>query len=138
MPKQFLLEITTPERLFLTEMVELVILPTGDGENGVMAGHEKMVTSLVSGIIRIQNGDTWRSAACGGGYAMVYGERVVILVQSIEWPEEVDEARAEAAEQRAESRMLTVESDRDKTLTRMALERARTRLKLLHDKRKKN
>ncbi len=137
MAKQFLLEITTPERLFMLEMVDMVILPAGDGENGIMAGHEKMVASVLSGIIRIQTNGEWRAAVCGEGYAMVYGDQVIVLVQSIEWPEEIDRDRAEAALARAETRIQNEETDRDRALTRMAKSRALARLKLLDDTEKK-
>lgn len=137
MPKQFLLEITTPDRLFMMEMVDMVILPAGDGELGIMAGHEKMVLALVSGILRVLSGAQWREAACAEGYAMVYGDRVIVLAQSIEWAEEIDRARAEAALRRAELRLLSNESERDKALTLMAINRARARLRLLAKHNKK-
>lgn len=136
MPKQFLLEITTPDRLFMMEMVDMVILPAGDGELGVMAGHQKMVIALVSGIIRVLGGAEWHEAAGAEGYAMVYGDHVIVLLQSVEWAEEIDEARAEAALHRAEMRLLTDESDRDKALTRSAISRARARLRLLRKHRR--
>jgi len=137
MPKQFLLEITTPDRLFVMEMVDMVVLPAGDGEQGILAGHEKMVLALVSGVIRVQNGASWREASCAEGYAMVYDDQVIVLVQSVEWAEEIDETRAEAALRRAEHRALIDETERDRVLTRMALGRARARLRVVRRSREK-
>ncbi len=131
----FMLEIMTPERVFLSEEAEMVVLPAQDGEQGVMAGHEKMVIALISGILRVQTNGTWREAVCSEGYAMVYGDQVVVLVQSVEWPEEIDEARAEAAMRRAEARLATQQEPRDRVLTQMALQRAKARLKIVSRKR---
>ncbi len=135
MANTFLLEITTPERIFLSEQADMVVLPAQDGEQGIMAGHEKMVIALISGILRVQTNGTWREAVCSEGYAMVYGDQVVVLVQSVEWPEEIDVARAEAAMHRAEARLATQQEPRDRLLTQMALQRARARLKIVSRKR---
>lgn len=136
MSKEFLLSISTPERAFYEEPVEMVVLPAFDGEVGVMAGHEKMVDVLVSGIIRIRKDDKWRMAATSEGFAMLYGDRAVVLVQSIEWADEIDEDRAKVALEQAEERLKVPKlPHKDWTLAHSARDRALARLKLLRKKR---
>ena len=85
---EFELEITTPERQFLKEPVQMVILPGENGELGVMAGHAPLVLVLKSGTVRIKQNDEWRECVTADGYAMVDRKRVLLLCQMAEWPEE--------------------------------------------------
>ena len=91
---EFELEITTPERQFLKEPVQMVILPGENGELGVMAGHAPLVLVLKSGTVRIKQNDEWRECVTADGYAMVDRKRVLLLCQMAEWPEEIDERLA--------------------------------------------
>ncbi len=132
MAAEFQLEISTPERLFFRENADMVVLPSFDGEIGIMAGHEKMVSVLISGIIRIRQDGKWRSAASSEGYAMVYGDRVIVLAQSMEWPDEIDENRVHSALERSAHRLENPDiSNRDKMLSLAAQGRAKARLSLL-------
>ncbi len=132
MSAQFLLEVLTPERAFFKDMVNAVVLPAFDGELGILAGHEKIVSALVSGILRVSKDGQWRMAATSDGYAMVYGDRVVVLLQSMEWPEEIDAGRARQALTQAEQRLADRQlRHRERILAEAELHRARARLKLL-------
>ena len=64
---EFELEITTPERQFLKEPVQMVILPGENGELGVMAGHAPLVLVLKSGTVRIKQNDEWRECVTADG-----------------------------------------------------------------------
>ena len=97
---EFELEITTPERQFLKEPVQMVILPGENGELGVMAGHAPLVLVLKSGTVRIKQNDEWRECVTADGYAMVDRKRVLLLCQMAEWPEEIDERLAREEEAR--------------------------------------
>lgn len=135
---RYLLEIITPEKAFFQEEVDVAILPSFDGEFGIMAGHEKMVDALVSGIIRIRTGEQWRYAASSEGYAMVYGDRVTVMLQSVEWPEEIDESRARKALARAEERLSGDGlSLKDRVLSTAAKHRALARIKLVEEVRER-
>lgn len=131
MSNRFLLEISTPERSFFKDEVDMVVLPALDGESGIMAGHEKMVAALVSGILRIHKDGEILQAAASDGYAMIYGDRVVVLLQSVEWPHELDVSRAHEALDRANARLEKDLTPRERTIAKAELRRAQARLHLL-------
>ena len=80
---QFELEITTPEKRFFDEPVEMVVLPATDGELGVLADHAPMVLVLKSGSVRIKKDGQWSECVIADGYAMVSRKRVLLLCR---WP----------------------------------------------------
>jgi F-type H+-transporting ATPase subunit epsilon len=71
----------------------------------VLPGHAPFLTTLGSGEVCYRTGRDERCLAVSGGFAEVTGERVIILAESAELPEEIDRARAEQARQRAEQRL---------------------------------
>ena len=109
---EFELEITTPERQFLKEPVQMVILPGENGELGVMAGHAPLVLVLKSGTVRIKQNDEWRECVTADGYAMVDRKRVLLLCQMAEWPEEIDERLAREEEAREKEKLRQAQSQR--------------------------
>ena len=109
---EFELEITTPERQFLKEPVQMVILPGENGELGVMAGHAPLVLVLKSGTVRIKQNDEWRECVTADGYAMVDRKRVLLLCQMAEWPEEIDERLAREEEAREKEKLRQAQSPR--------------------------
>jgi F-type H+-transporting ATPase subunit epsilon len=72
------LDVATPERLLLSESVEMVIAPGREGEFGVLPGHCPFLTSLRAGSIRYQTG-----GRTSGGFAHVANNRVIILADSV-------------------------------------------------------
>lgn len=125
----FRLEILTPYRQFFAGEAQSLIFPAMDGQMGVEPGHEPAVTAVEPGVLRYQTGGEWYTAAVGSGFAEIMPESVVLLVSSAERPEEIDQARAEAARERAEERLKTQQSVRDYYRSRAALARALARLK---------
>ena len=105
MAKTFSLEILTPERQFYQDEVEAVTVILPDGELTVLADHASMVASLSMGTIRVKKDGVWRLAASGYGFMEVMLDQVSIFVAACEWPEEIDEHRAEEALHRAEERL---------------------------------
>lgn len=105
MAEQFHFEITTPEGKQFSDDVAHVSLPTVDGEITVLAHHEPLVSLLVPGELRIaQNGET-TVYAIAGGFLEVRDNTATVLADSAVRAEEIDEARAEAARQKAEELM---------------------------------
>lgn len=101
MPLQ--VEIVTPERLLLAQEADMVLLPGAAGQMGVMAGHVPLLTTLTAGeIVLFRNNAEEEILAVGGGLAEVRPDHVTILADVAERAEEIDEARAEQARQRAE------------------------------------
>lgn len=125
---QFELEITTPEKRFFDEPVEMVVLPATDGELGVLVDHAPMVLVLKSGSVRIKKDGQWSECVIADGYAMVSRKRVLLLCQVAEWPEEIDEKAVSEEEEREKEKLRQAQSKREFVLTRANLAHAMARL----------
>jgi F-type H+-transporting ATPase subunit epsilon len=99
------LELATPTRLLVSTEVEEVVAPGTEGYFGVLPGHAPFLTTLGAGELTYRQGREEHRLAVIGGFAEVSGDRVIILAEDAERPEEIDRARAERARQRAEQRL---------------------------------
>ena len=113
LPESIELVIVTPERQLLRQTVVEVTLPGGDGCLGVLPGHAPLITELGIGELtyRAKNASEAELLAIISGFAEVLGDRVTVLAEIAERPEEIDMARAEEAKKRAEQRLATASSD---------------------------
>lgn len=100
-----LLEIVTPERLVYSEQVNSLIARGVEGELGILPGHIPLVTPLQIAPITIKNGKQEKLVAVGGGFIEIRKDKVVVLAESAEFPEDIDVDRARAAKERAERRL---------------------------------
>jgi F-type H+-transporting ATPase subunit epsilon len=125
----FKLSIVTPEHSFFEAPVEMLVLQAVDGEIGILSGHEPMVISLREGILRILQNGIWRSAAASSGFATVIKDEVLVMLQTAEWPEEIDIKRAERDRYIAEERLRQKRSMQEYYLARSMLARAMVRLR---------
>ena len=117
MSERLLLELVTPERQILSIEVDEVRLPGVLGELGVLPGHTPLLTSLGTGQLAFSQGGEQRRLAVQGGFAEVLPDRVTVLAQIAESPEEIDltVARTQLAE--AETALPTAEADQIEALT---------------------
>jgi F-type H+-transporting ATPase subunit epsilon len=127
---EFHLEIYTPERLFYDDEVQMVIVECSDGEVGILKGHIPMVAAINIGELRILTGGKWKIAAINEGFMEVRPDATVIIVRSVEWPEEIDAHRAEEAKVRAEERLRQRRSMSEYHQSKAALARAMARLRV--------
>ncbi len=125
----FSLEILTPDRQFFSGEVESLVLPIIDGEFGVQAGHEPVVTIVEPGTLRYLIDGTWHLAAVTSGIAEIMPDYTVLLVSAAERPEEIDRKRAEAAKKRAEERLQMQANLQQQLSAKAAMARALARLK---------
>lgn len=125
----FSLEILTPQRQFFVGHVESLVLPILDGEYGVEAGHEPVVTVVAPGTLRYRVEGKWHEAAVTSGIAEIMQEYTVLLLSAAERPDEIDLDRAEAAKRRAEERLRQQISNQEYVSSKAALSRAMARLK---------
>ncbi len=122
------LQILTPLKKILDEEVESVILRTTEGEMAVLYDHEPLVALLDYNTIKYtQDGDS-KVATTMGGFAEITGDRVVVLTDASEFPEEIDPERARQAKERAEKRLS--DKNMDRIRAEVALKKAITRLNL--------
>ena len=100
----FELKVIAIDKTFFTGKCQQVIVSATDGSIGIMAHHENTVMALVEGPMRIQLEDgTWLEAVTGIGHAQIAYNRVTILVDFAEKPEEIDERRAKEAMRQKQS-----------------------------------
>ena len=99
------LEIVTPEAKVYSEDVEMVTLTGSEGEMGILPQHMPLMTELVSGELVARKDGKNVFLAVGEGFVQVTGDRVAILTDMAIKAENIDEAKAEEAKQRAEARL---------------------------------
>ncbi len=96
------LEIVTPEARVYLETVDTVVIPTVEGEVGILPGHIPLVTRVGAGELRATKGGVTQLLVVGGGFAQVTGEKVSILADSAISEEKIDENAVTDAIKRAE------------------------------------
>src|SRR4029434_1618216 len=95
----------TRTRLVATESVDEIVIPGSQGYFGVLPGHAPLLTTLGIGELMYRVGRDERYLAVSGGFAEVRNDKVIVLADTAERPEEIDRARAERARERAERRL---------------------------------
>ena len=131
-------EVVTAERTVLQDDVDMVVAPGIEGQIGILPHHAPLVTSLTYGELIIhREGSEDEFIAIGGGIMEVGPKHVTILADSAERASEIDEARAEAARQRAQE-LVTQKRREDEDFVRAeaALRRSMLRLKVAKRKRR--
>ncbi|MHC4479429.1 MAG: F0F1 ATP synthase subunit epsilon [Planctomycetota bacterium] len=128
------LNIITPERtLIQTDNAAHVLLPAENGELGVLPGHIHMVCTLQVGRIRVDLPEESIDLATSGGFAEVMADNVVVLAETAERTEEIDQERARAARDRAQERLARRDEAVDNVRARAALLRALNRLHMAEE-----
>ena len=126
------LDVVTAERVVYSDEVDVVVAPGVEGELAILPRHAPLLTLLQPGELRIRKDDVESSMVVSGGFLEVERNRVIVLADTAERAEEIDVARALAAQRRAEAllaerRTDTQEADLERALS--ALRRSQVRLK---------
>ena len=124
------LEIVTPETKTFSEDVDMVTLTGTEGEMGILPMHMPLMTQLVAGEIVARKGTETIFLAVGDGFVQVTGERVAILTDMAILAQNIDEAAAEQARQRAEARLAEKLGDEETATVQASLLHALTQLKV--------
>jgi F-type H+-transporting ATPase subunit epsilon len=140
MTTDFLLEVVTPVRQVVAERVDSVRAPGSLGEFGVLPSHERLITSLDTGMLRYRTVGTgeWTELAVSAGLVEVLPDRVIVLAQIAETAQDIDIVRAEAALQRARDRLKNPEDATDVDRALEALKRSTMRLEAARGNTKQN
>ncbi|WP_010246340.1 ATP synthase F1 subunit epsilon [Acetivibrio cellulolyticus] len=128
MSETFYIEILTPDRKFFWGDVETVIVKTPSGEMGILKDHMPIVVVIDIGPIKIKKDGEWIDAVLSQGFMEVKQNKAIILVDTAEWPDEIDINRANAAKERAEERILRKASQTEYIQSKAALAKAMARL----------
>lgn len=136
MAKKFDVEIVTVQGLFWRGEADMVIMQTVEGEMAVMHGHIPAVAALKPSPLRIRDEEgKIKVVFIGGGFMEMDGKKATFLLRSAEWPQSIDITRAEEAKRRAEERLAKADGSTDQERAEAALQRAITRLKIAQSNR---
>jgi F-type H+-transporting ATPase subunit epsilon len=128
MPDTFQLEIVTPEKMVVRDSAEEMQIPGKNGYLGILPGHAPLITELAVGEITYSNKGEKHTLAVAWGFAEVLPEKVTILAETCEHPDEIDNKRAQDAKQRADERLKSGSAEVDYPRAQAALQRAETRI----------
>ena len=131
----FGLKIIASDKVFYEGRCRKLIIPAPDGEKGILANHENMVIAIVVGTAKVQlaGEDEWKDLAVGSGFAEIVNNRVTLLVDTAERPEDIDVRRAKEQQERAEEQMRQKQSIQEYYHTQASLARAMNRLRVAQD-----
>lgn len=131
----FGLKIIASDKVFYEGRCRNLIIPAPDGEVGLLPHHENMVIAIEVGIARMEvEAAKWNEIAVGTGFAEIVNNRVTLLVDTAEKPEDIDVRRAQEQKERAEEQMRQKRSIQQYYHTQASLARAMNRLRLAQDK----
>jgi F-type H+-transporting ATPase subunit epsilon len=129
--KSFQVYILAADRAFYEGSCESIIVPTLQGQYGILPNHSNMISAVVPGIIKYKlPGQPEKFAAVSAGLVKAENNEVLVLAESIESPEEIDENRARRAADKAKEEMLQKRSVREYRSAQAHLARAINRLKV--------
>ncbi len=125
------LEIVTPERMVLDTEVDSVQIPGLEGELGILPGHSPLFSQLKpAGLLSYNQKGATSQLVISGGFVQVMPDRVKLLAEAAERPEEIDLQRALKAKERAERQLAQSDSITEIRSAEEALERATTRIQI--------
>ena len=124
----FEVRIITPTRVFYEGTAEMIEFNTVEGEIGVYKNHIPLTTVIAPGIVVITEGDEKKKAAVHAGFAEILTDKVTILAEVAEWPDEIDVDRAMAARDRAEKRLAEKDAGLDVMRAELALRKSLVRI----------
>ncbi len=131
MAEKVAFELVSPERLLLSQEVEMVVVPGAEGDFGVLAGHSALVSAIRPGVIAVfENGAVTERIFVSGGFAEVTPERCTVLADGAEPVGEIDRDSLESSLDGLRDR-LGAASDAERPAAETALAIAEARLAAL-------
>ena len=124
------LEIVTPEAKIYSEDVEMVTLPGIEGEMGIYPMHVPLMTQIVAGELAVRKDGREYFLAIGEGFVEITADKVAIMTDMAIRAEQIDEAKAEEARKRAESRLQEKLTDEETAMVSAALMHSLAQLKV--------
>lgn len=128
--------IMTPDRIFLNEEAEEIILPTNSGQMGVLKNHAPLITALDIGVMLIRSKNEWTPLALMGGFALVKQNQVTVLVNEAESSETIDPTEVENAFMSAKTKLEQAEGQKQKVEANFTFKRERARYQVIKQAKK--
>ena len=131
MANELQLEVVTPERRVLAEAVNSVTVPGRNGDMQILPGHAALISELQTGVLAYNSGGTSQQLHVSGGFIEVNNDKVSVLAEIAERPDEIDAGRARLARDHTEKQLSSWSgSEEDFEKARAKLERSMVRLQL--------
>jgi F-type H+-transporting ATPase subunit epsilon len=122
-------ELVAPERLLISDEVEMVVVPGAEGDFGVLPGHAPFISTVRSGVISVyENGSVGRRVFVSGGFAEVTSERCTVLADEAISLDDADRAAAESRMRAAEQALEGADGDAERASITVELEISRALL----------
>jgi len=132
MASLFNFEVHTPRRVFFSGRVQAIIISLDDGEIGIYANHSPFTAHSVTGSLRIKDGEgNWRTAFVCGGILEVKEHKNVLMVESADWPEEINVDRVLEIKKQAEETLKNTQLKFEIDKAKKKLHHAECRLKVV-------
>ncbi len=131
---RFELEIVTPDQLFFSGEVDEVIVPGSEGYLGILAGHAPLLSELQTGILSYRQESQEFCLFCSGGFVEVLPDRVSVLAEVAESPDQIDVEQAKDQQRRAEQLLSSRDLDTDYAQATLDLRAAEVRLEVAEKK----
>ncbi len=128
--KFFDLEIITPDRVFWSGKASMLELNTTEGQVGIYRRHIPMTMIIEPGIVKIHLEGELKEAAVHAGFIEILPDKITMMAEVAEWPDEIDINRAKEAEQRAERRLQAHDPRIDMSRAELALKKSIVRQQL--------
>ena len=128
---KFLLKIITPDRIFYEGEASMVEFNTTEGEIGIYKEHVPTTVIIAPGILTITEENEQKQAALHAGFVEILQDKVTIMAEIVEWPDEIDLERAQEALQRAQERLVSKTPETDIARAETSLHRAVARINVL-------
>lgn len=128
LPDRLILEIVTPERQVIKAFVDEVLLPATMGYVGILPGHTPLFTSLSIGEVVFKQKEQKSYLFLSGGFAEILPDKIIVLAQIVEKPEEIDIQRAQESKERATQLLASKDSKINIDRAMASLKRALSRL----------
>ena len=129
----FELQIICPDRIFYEGSVSMLELNTSEGEVGIYKNHVPMTMIVAPGVLTITDESGKKEAAVHAGFIEILQDKVTVLAEVAEWPDEIDLKRAEEAKIRAQRRISERTADIDLLRAETALSRAIARIYVVNN-----
>ena len=133
MAEKLKLEVVTPKGVVVSKEVDIVTAPGYGGEFGVLANHAPFLSTIKVGVLTYKTGAQEETLMVSGGFCEVSNNKLTFLVESAERGTDIDVERAMRAKERAEKRLAEAQAQKenfDRTRAEAALQRAISRLKV--------
>nr|YP_009326783.1 ATP synthase epsilon chain [Caulerpa racemosa]ANJ70704.1 ATP synthase epsilon chain [Caulerpa racemosa] len=123
--------IITPDRVFLNNKADEIILPTNTGQMGILTGHAPLITALDVGVLLFRSNKKWISLALMGGFALIQENNLTVLVNEAESANTINLEEAQRALENARQQLVQATNQKEKVSAQFSLKRAQARFQVV-------